>query len=300
MAASFPTDRIFLKRLDRKLWRFGSASPKRVELAVLDYYKSKGWEGYFTEHYDYFSIIGFISGWGEWTKKRPKTATSLHLILKNVGYGRTLKNIENTDEELLRTQIKDAKPCLKNYFEFYRISEFNDQDFEVFTSCLLSFFNTVGADGLAKEIQRRFPEERIKRERIVERFDFKINDFRRKNKLDYSITPLRLVLHYREGFFDRLSGLEEVPVFAQKYGDEAFIRLADKAVAAAKLELERIQAAIQYRVLDLVLWKEDRVAYVEVKAPNDRLSEEQCSTIRRNVGEGSLSWVTYVEEAGVG
>lgn len=42
-----------LKRVDNKKWQFGDLSPKRVELAVLDYLKSEGWHGYFSEHFDF-------------------------------------------------------------------------------------------------------------------------------------------------------------------------------------------------------------------------------------------------------
>lgn len=118
MRSDIPNEIICLKRLGRKLWQHEDNSPKRVELAVLDYYRSKGWKGYFTEHYDYFLIIGFITGWGDWTNKRPKTATSLHLLLKNVGYARTLGFIESTTKELLYDHIVNAKPYLKNYYQF--------------------------------------------------------------------------------------------------------------------------------------------------------------------------------------
>lgn len=72
--------------------------------------------------------------------------------------------------------------------------------------------------------------------------------------------------------------------------------MAKKAVEAASLEVERIKAAYQFRFLDLVLWQDDRVAFVEVKAPNDKLSTEQENTIRRYGREGNLSWAAYVDE----
>lgn len=97
---------------------------------------------------------------------------------------------------------------------------------------------------------------------------------------------------------ERLDGINKAHQLARKYGDADLVRMAEKAVLAAKLELERIEAAVQYRVFDLVLWKDHKIAYVEVKAPNDRLSQEQRNTIERNVKEGTLSWVTYVKEAG--
>lgn len=293
-----------LKRIDKKLWQFEGDTPKRVELAVLDYYKSKGWSGYFTERDNYFWTIAFVAGWGDWSKKRPRTATSIHLLLKTVGYSKTLNKIENSNSSLLLNGLKTARPYFKDYFLLLASkSDLTEDETKEFYRNLLSFFNAVGAKRIRNEIARQFPEERIKRERLMSKFDTKI--FRAKPAISLSgqihereiITPLNQWGRYAPE--DRLKGISDAINMSQKYGDTELVQLGRKAVEAAKLELERIEAAIQYRVLDLVLWKDGQIAYVEVKAPNDRLSQEQCNTIKRNVEEGTLSWVTYVEEAGV-
>jgi hypothetical protein len=56
-------ERIKLKRLGQKVWQFRDCEPKRVELAVLDYLASKGWRGYFTEHFDYNTTILCMMLW---------------------------------------------------------------------------------------------------------------------------------------------------------------------------------------------------------------------------------------------
>ena len=46
---SIDIEHIALKRLKKKLWQYGDCDPKRVELAVLDYLVSHGWQGYYTK-----------------------------------------------------------------------------------------------------------------------------------------------------------------------------------------------------------------------------------------------------------
>jgi hypothetical protein len=43
---SIDIEHIALKRLKKKLWQYEGRDPKRVELAVLDYLVSHGWQGY--------------------------------------------------------------------------------------------------------------------------------------------------------------------------------------------------------------------------------------------------------------
>ncbi|WP_375571376.1 hypothetical protein ABWH93_01710 [Seohaeicola saemankumensis] len=50
-------ERIALRRLEKKVWQFENCEPKRVELAVLDYLMAKGWQGYFSEHFDFDQTI---------------------------------------------------------------------------------------------------------------------------------------------------------------------------------------------------------------------------------------------------
>lgn len=121
MGDTIPSETIFLKRIGRKQWQFGDNAHKRVELAALDYYKSKGWQGYLTEHDNYFWNIGFVAGWGDWTKKRPKTVITPHLLLKNVGYSRTLENIEAVTAHILLENLRMALRHSKDYFLFYKV-----------------------------------------------------------------------------------------------------------------------------------------------------------------------------------
>ena len=152
MRASIPTVRIFLKRLGRKLWQLEGDTPKRVELAVLDYYKSKGWCGYFTEHEDYYWTIAFVAGWGDWSKKRPRKAENIHLLLKNVGDAKTLDEITRIDSATLLSRLREARRYFKDYFLFDSVKDLPDSEMNNFFERLLSFFEVVGAEGIRKDI----------------------------------------------------------------------------------------------------------------------------------------------------
>ena len=65
---NYMTQDIVLKRHGKKLWQFGQKPPARVELAVLDYFLSEGWNGYFTEHFDYDETLIFMMCWPDHEK----------------------------------------------------------------------------------------------------------------------------------------------------------------------------------------------------------------------------------------
>ena len=62
-AAEYKTETITLKRHDKKKWQYEDCEVTRVEWAVIDYLKTKGWKGYFTEHFNFDNPILVVMCW---------------------------------------------------------------------------------------------------------------------------------------------------------------------------------------------------------------------------------------------
>lgn len=282
-----------LKRLERRKWQFEDEEPKCVELAVLDYYKAQGWKGYFTEKEDPYSIICFVVGWGDWSARKPKAVSTVYDLLSSVGYKGTINNIELATPERLMHNLNISTKYAQNYYVLQSLVGLNDDDLRDSFAFLLSYFEAVGAEGLASKVTTYWPEERIANYRAIHKYDRKIWRWSYENKIP---PPSRFseALHYRDGYEDRLLGLKETPEFVRQHFDEKEVVKCDRIRKLAELELERWKKLKSFATLDLELWKDRELAYVEVKAPGDKLFQQQINALSKYEERGVAAWVVDV------
>lgn len=319
---SFEVQNIKLRRFDKKLWQFKEQEPKRVELAVLDYLTEKGWNGYFTEHFDYDETLIFMMCWSDYSKKATKSylsCGSVHKLFYNASDGfcrdnksRTFSRldlIENAKcfkrEDIRKTlEIWQSMPKLKENF-IGRAYLKSRHASELSVDHLISYYEAVGGkEYMVDKILRRFParfQELLSQARsLTEEVRGRDDLGKMPNLLDscmsfYNITN---AARYPIGKFMSEADLN---MFCENTLKREPRFVAEKIASLAReIILERHKKDQAFppidAVLDLKVWRQNEAVSVEVKAPNDRLSEQQKKQLRRDNEEGKSSFVVIVDE----
>ena len=107
---------------------------------------------------------------------------------------------------------------------------------------------------------------------------------------------------YYLGVFRSAREMPSVDTWIERISSQCETALAPEAIKLSK-DIGEYTAEFGSRaemrsigaVLDLVIWR-DRIAYVEVKSPNDRLKPHQISQLVKDMEEGRNSWVINVVE----
>ena len=319
-------ERIALRRLEKKLWQFEDCEPKRVELAVLDYLMTKGWRGYFSEHFDFDQTILVMMCWcnrvgyfeekrkslpyenvrdffnfasdGFWELDRHKLS---HSCLMANAESFSADNIPEIIEIWKKRDVKGGAVGSPYYRGKRSYSPRPATDLS--SDILVSFFNARGGRQYYLDYLNCFHSAEFQilknRRRILDQKIYEVLG---------GLDPLRDILRVSGTYLQALSPLGWVPTDGSiSQWIRKIVELENSDLKDEILELaEDIQgywrkhAEDQGRwnkraLLDLVVWK-DNVVSVEVKAPNDRLQSHQIEQLKWDAKNGIKSWVVEVEE----
>lgn len=308
--SGYPKKEITLTRLGKKLWQYKDNTPKRVELAVLDYYRANGWHGYSTDGPSYFSILHILMAIPSLDLSSLKRFSSLDELMLFGGED-GLRTHPYSFEEVVRTSNERCltENCLREVLEASEKAGIRSRPFwagsqYINVSEICSLYKAFGKVRLNQKLLEMYPECRRLTTTIVstldreypkgkyERFWAKGNFGRtlcmhmsvfnpqqfKKRPEDNHLTKLRAVA---------LSGNSRLH---QELIED--IRVIDKYLRWK----EKYSELIHY--LDLVLWSDSGdLAFVEVKAPNDYLAPHQTKRIKRHIHDGEEVWVLNVNEA---
>ena len=319
---SFELQSIKLRRLDKKVWQFKDYEPKRVELAVLDFLTEQGWNGYFTEHFDYDETLIFMMCWPDHNKIGSVTYLDIpevhHLFYRaNDGFIRDEKTVMFSRADLLNNAKNFRKSDISKILALWRAKPRFKKPFigrtglkyrhasELSVDHLISYYDAVGGkEYIIDNIEKRFParfQELLSQARSLTEEVRGRNDLgKMPNLMDscmsfYNITN---AARYPIGKYMSEAGLNR---FCENTLKREPRFLAEKIVSLAReIILERHKKDQVFppidAVLDLKVWRQNEAVSVEVKAPNDRLSEQQKKQLTRDNEEGKKSFVVVVDE----
>lgn len=322
---SVRVEHLRLKRLGQKVWQFKDCEPKRVELAVLDYLKSKGWQGYFTEHFDYDNTLLFMMCWcnrdSYFSEKRKtseifKQGDPLWYAFNHASDGffnfkkhkfshsNIISYVSSFSEDmilriLLKWQEHDLKgPAVgRGYYHPRSASELDPES-------LISFYQARGGLDYYLDYIKYFytPELQALKKRAREL------DKNLKEKYGYD-APLRNLLIENDGNFlavyknqpPKSSALNK---WIEKISEHQNVEHRDEFIQLAQdikyywdgQILKKNCWQISSAKLDLQIWNKS-LAQVEVKAPNDRLRPNQKEQLELDASQGKISWVIKVDVA---
>jgi len=320
---SYITQDIKLKRLGKKLWQFGENAPVRVEKAVLDYFLSEGWRGYFTEHFNYDETLIFMMCWPDHEKIGSVTyfdISDVHSLFyrandgfirdeKTVGFSRTdllnnAKNFQQSDISKI-LHLWKCKPRFKKdfigraYLKSRHASELCLED-------LTSYYAAVGGkEYYVDYLERRFPPNLQK---LCSRARELTEEVRKRHDLGpmpnlmdscMAFWNITNAARYPIGKYMTPAAIKRFSVNTLKreprFLAEEIVDLANEIINARH---ERLSVySPPEAVLDLKLWRDGRIANVEVKAPNDRLSPSQINQLIKDNNENINSFVVTVDES---
>lgn len=292
--------RVALKRHDRKLWSYQDNKPDTVEAAVLDYLKDHGFDGYFTQRDNYLDLFKRLAGWpGRIFKRFPPFFVNSESVYyggpdgsfpnHKFTFSEIMAEVDRATLESLSEKLRGfcaGKPYIRGSF-----STVNHQPDHMF-----SFLKAFGLTRLKSEIKLQFTEDNLKVERHG--YEFRERTFLLWYKRDAYLTSQGL-----ERYLTSRRPIVEKPDFQEWIDFLLHIKdpiMRDEELRALTLHtesFERETARKLFSTLDLQLWSETGTAIVEVKAPKDRLSESQKSTIDRARRQGEPACVFYVSEA---
>lgn len=302
-------EKVVLKRVDRKLWSFGEREPVRVELAVLQYLEQQGWEGYFTEHWNFEATCIALMSWPERKKQMPKGISSLDSIyfMGSDGWLKThMFSFSEVMESLINFNASDFHDVYninrnsKSHRFFIGSQGNKGRSFsEIDGGKLCRFFNASGKDFLISEAQAKFTHSELEDRIALHHIEGVLSDFFRDGKLsrdDYS--PRHGLSHaafHAPSRYDTAIADWRRYSSAQTNPEAASTILASCDIAERARERTLLKAGnVQ---LDLRIWRDNVQAFVEVKAPNDRLSKSQRTTILDHENKSRNTWVIEVEAA---
>jgi hypothetical protein len=316
------TQEITLKRHARKLWQFGQKTPARVELAVLDYFLSEGWNGYFTEHFDYDETLIFMMCWPDHEKIGSVSYLDIpevhHLFYRaSDGFIRDEKTVTFSRADLLNNARNFQKSDISGILALWKSKPKFKKPFigraglkyrhasELCESSLISYCDAVGGkDFFLDYLERRFPahlQEMFSRARDLTEEVRKRNDLGpMPNLMDscmsfYNITN---AARYPIGKYMTPAGIKRFSDNTLKreprFLSEEIVNLANEIIKARHENLSVYSPP--EAVLDLKLWRDGSIANVEVKAPNDSLRPNQKNQLIKDDNENINSFVVTVRE----
>ena len=313
-------ERIKLKRLDRKLWQYEDQEPKRVELAVLDYLSARGWQGYFSEHFDFIETLLCMMCWCNRESYFEEKRKSLRISgideafdFATDGYwpfeqhkfshSDLMENAHSFQKEkiprILETWIERGvkSPVVgKAYLKDRPATELSAEK-------LMSFFIAQGGLDYFIDFLEHFhceARQRLKHRRKT--LDVKIKaeygyNSSLRNMLEKAGVHLRI---YKDTDVapTALAIRNWIKKIAEFEKSELQLELLSLAKDVETYWEKRRPAEERWSrkaVLDLTVWQ-DAVSTIEVKAPNDRLRPNQIEQLHLDAKHGKKSWVIEVEE----
>ena len=315
---------IALKRLGKKLWQFGECDPKRVELAVLDYLKSKGWQGYFTEHFDYDKTILIMMCWCNSIQyfKEKRRLLRYHnpndifnfasdgywdLDRHKFSHREIINNAENFSCEMIPEILKIWKERgvkgLAVGSPYHRRTSASRPATDLNADTLVSFYKARG--GLQyymsylncfhnAEFQKLRNRRRILDQKIYASSE---NTFLLRDTLRVSATYLQAISPL--GWTPENASIAHwIKNIDEMEGSEFKNEMLSLALDIEDYWKKNHQSQLKWDVkafLDLLVWKESVVS-VEVKAPQDYLKPHQSEQLQLDAQNGVKSWVIEVSE----
>lgn len=293
---------IALKRHDRKLWSYRDNKPDVVEVAALDYLRDHGFDGYFTERDYYLAYFMLLAGWpGKISKRMPPGFVNPHFVYFNgsdgwlnshtYSFAQVMAEVENATIDSMTTKLtmysENCSTLPKNKLEH-----------------VLAFLRVLGTERLKAEIMDKFREEELSAYKFLYKFDtemlgrkYKWASLLSSEGLALGLRPMYIFqcAFWRGGGFE--NNIEKTEEFAQHINDASVKSEILYACSFAKIWREKTLARHDFATLDLQLWDENGTAIVEVKAPKDRLRQNQKNTIERARSRDDRACVIYVSEA---
>ena len=315
-------EEVTLKRLDKKLWQHLNYEPKRVELAVLDSYKDRGWRGYFTEHFNYDETLILMMCWPDHKKIGSTTYLGIpdvhHLFHRaRDGFMQDEKSVNFSRRDLIENaktfQVSDipnilklwqAKPRFKKPF-IGKAHLKSRHASELCAGDLVSYYNAIGGKGYyVNYLEDRFPENlqilSSRARKLTEEVRARSDLGPTPNLMDSCMAFWNIIIaaRYPLGKYMSDTGLARFSkATLEKSPQDLANKIVDLAYAIIEARREHEKAFQPPKaVLDLRLWRDGEVADVEVKAPNDRLAPHQIAQFEQDKRDGRNSWLVNVFE----
>jgi hypothetical protein len=314
---------IKLTRHDRKRWSFRGGRIDVVEEAALDFLKAHGWQGYFTGRYDYRSLIAMVMGWPKRGTRFPHAITGTHAMLfmgadgwlkkHKYTYDQIYSNIVKFNPSDLRSALEDLAETKTKapFIATFGLTPGRASDMDIDHIC--SFFVAFGHQPIIDMVDRFLPKEKMLAMKRLFEFDIRHRELwhnRRIGATDPSVWNLispkanedgahfamlnQPAFHFAGGFQGNIDITENFCRYI--LDDDLRAEIEAECVFARKWRNILLEDR-KTTTLDLQLWNESGVAYVEVKAPNDKLSATQRATIEELKAKGeTASLISVVEE----
>lgn len=332
----YRTETVYLKRYGPKEWQYENCEIVSVELAVLDYLKDNGWQGYFTEQFDYDKLLTQMMCWKDHSAfPSPKFSDPEDIYLfpyiclfdiAKDGYWKHDAH-EFTCKELINNAINfqpnDIPKILNDWnnqkakFRKTRNGERSRKDWQKIcdlqASDLISYYKASGGkEYFLGLINKKYPKELTplwnKSSLIFQKLKVKmIKDGTFYGRSDMANNHFDL--YHKIGSFlgvhspvlpisELNDQIEEISKLSNT--DPRYYYL-DLLIDIKKLTNKLGTLTFQDRIgvaayLDLKIWKNGQCASVEVKAPRDRLRPNQKEQLDLDINAGYLSWVINVKD----
>lgn len=332
----YKNETIYLKKHGPKEWQYKSSEIVSVELAVLEYLKDNGWQGYFTEQFNYDELLIHMMCWKNHSVfPTPKLSDPENFYLfpriclfafAKDGYWKHCAH-EFTCEELLNNainfQLSDIPKVLNDWnnqkakFRKTRNGERARKDWQKLcdlkASDLISYYQASGGKEYFLElINKKYPKELMVLWNMSSLIFQKIKVKMIKDGTFYGRSDMannHFDLHNKIGSFlgvhlpvlpisELNDQIEEVSKLSNT--DPRYYYL-DLLIEIKKLTNKLGTLTFENRIgvsayLDLKVWKNGQCASVEVKAPRDQLRPNQKEQLDLDINAGYLSWVINVKD----
>ena len=314
-------DSIQLKRFGKKEWQHKDCPINRVELAALDYFQSYGWEGYFTEHYDYDATLIVMMCWGDHSKfpKYTSNVDKFSIMTPNCLFDKSADGIwdyNNTfdwnelitnAENFTPSKIKEilelwCKRKIKGYF-LGRSCHKPRQAEELSEKKLLNYYNARGGKGYFLDlINNRYPKERYFLSKKAKMVFKEIKSSYRDKGENEQLFRISCELPTALGIARSVNELNFESLQMQINSCDPCLLREQLADVFSEIEIfrsteDQFSRNLPIADLDLVIWKEQEIMSVEIKAPNDRLKPNQQQQLNWDKERGRKSVVVDVQEA---
>jgi len=314
-------DVIQLKRFGKKDWQYNDCPISRVELSALDYFQSHGWDGYFTEHYDYDATLIVMMCWGD-HNKFPKYSSDIDqfsIMTPNCLFDKSadgiwdyhntfdwdelITNAENFTEgkikEILELWVKRK---IKGFF-IGRSSHNPRQANDLSERKLISYFNARGGKSYFLDlIKNQYPKERYSLSKKSKEIFKAIKSSYRDKGDNEQLFQISCELPTILGIVRSVNELNFESLQAQIMSCEPCVLREQLAELFTEIETfrateDQFSRNLPIAELDLVIWKDGEVMSVEIKAPKDRLRPNQQQQLIWDKARGRKSIVVNIQEA---